>query len=549
MTAMNPDGSQQAVVEAALVLLERMGLIPADLAVVPQDRLEVPTFAVQDSRASGYCRAPIGYRSGGDGVGLLLQAAGFAGPLRWRWLLSDEDSGRSLADHTVDLDPASDDVAALNDLYGYVRWHTEPDRRVPSEAAIVTRTGIWTGRVVLGETIGREIIAASPVTVRVMVPARAQFLLQWPLELSHVDGAPLSARGDVTFVYDLRPGRDDTSVGDASDVQAPSRPKDPVTGALRMLAVFSLPASTGVLALRQERYELSRLIRRIAARERRAVELRVAQYGVTREKLAGIADDGDGWDVLHLSGHGRRGSFLLENADGSADSVNAADLVKLLRPTRRRVKLAVVSACESAVPATAETLRWIGGLPVDAAVMRAVVAAAGPEPTMTRPAISLATPGLFGARAVGLVLPVPRGRPNLDPAEARMEHFPGEPSRFVGRAAVMAQASAALAPESGRTAVLLHGMAGAGKTACALELAYRHQDSFAVLAFWQAPSREEEFGGALGSLAKALEIQLGYGFAMTSHIGSAAELEALLPAYGACSKTMASCWCWTTSRP
>jgi hypothetical protein len=52
MTAMNPDGSQQAVVEAALVLLERMGLIPADLAVVPQDRLEVPTFAMQDSRAS-----------------------------------------------------------------------------------------------------------------------------------------------------------------------------------------------------------------------------------------------------------------------------------------------------------------------------------------------------------------------------------------------------------------------------------------------------------------------------------------------------------------
>ena len=30
--ATQPDGSQQAVVEAALVLLERMGLSPADLA-------------------------------------------------------------------------------------------------------------------------------------------------------------------------------------------------------------------------------------------------------------------------------------------------------------------------------------------------------------------------------------------------------------------------------------------------------------------------------------------------------------------------------------
>ena len=45
MTAVNSDASQQAVVEAALVLLERMGLSPADLAAVPQARTPVPTFA------------------------------------------------------------------------------------------------------------------------------------------------------------------------------------------------------------------------------------------------------------------------------------------------------------------------------------------------------------------------------------------------------------------------------------------------------------------------------------------------------------------------
>ena len=49
MTTVNPAAqpgtSQQAVVEAALVLLERMGLSPADLATVPQDRPMVPTFA------------------------------------------------------------------------------------------------------------------------------------------------------------------------------------------------------------------------------------------------------------------------------------------------------------------------------------------------------------------------------------------------------------------------------------------------------------------------------------------------------------------------
>jgi hypothetical protein len=45
MTAVEQDASQQAVIEAALVLLERMGLSPADLAAVPQPHKLVPTFA------------------------------------------------------------------------------------------------------------------------------------------------------------------------------------------------------------------------------------------------------------------------------------------------------------------------------------------------------------------------------------------------------------------------------------------------------------------------------------------------------------------------
>ena len=40
-----PATSQQAVVEAALVLLERMGLSPADLVAAPASRAVVPTFA------------------------------------------------------------------------------------------------------------------------------------------------------------------------------------------------------------------------------------------------------------------------------------------------------------------------------------------------------------------------------------------------------------------------------------------------------------------------------------------------------------------------
>ena len=42
-----------------------------------------------------------------------------------------------------------------------------------------------------------------------------------------------------------------------------------------MLAVFSLPSQGTALALRRERHALTRLVRRIAGRHRRATELHV----------------------------------------------------------------------------------------------------------------------------------------------------------------------------------------------------------------------------------------------------------------------------------
>jgi hypothetical protein len=518
---------------------------------------------------------------------LLLDAVGVASPLRWRWLLRDEETGAALADHQVDLELGRDELARFADLYRYTRSHAAPDRRVADGARIVADAGAWAGRALLGERIGTAITAAAPVTVRVAIPAALGPAPPWPLELAHVNGGPLAARGDVSFVYDIGSAEDDG----ASGQRIAGAPKAGVGEALRMLAVFSQPTKTSVLALRRERYALTRLIRRIAARERAAIELRVAQYGVTRERLAEIADSADGWDVLHLSGHGAGGLFLLEQADGSPDPVSPVDLVTLLGPARRRAKLAVLSACESAADITAQTLRLIGlteqadaleatageqrqaqvpglaralvreldcgvvamrypvtdefamefaevlyerllsrGQTADVAVARAAAEAAGPELTAARPAISLGTPGLFGARAAGLTVPVPRAAPRLDPAGQRMAYFPDEPDRFVGRLDAMAEAGAALAAGSGRTSVLLHGMAGGGKTACALELAYRHQDSFAAVAFWQAPTREGEWEGALADLASRLEIQLGgYGLSIAAHVGTPQRLKAFLP--------------------
>jgi CHAT domain len=403
-------------------------------------------------------------------MGLLLEAVDVAGPLRWRWLLSDEETGNPVADHPVNLDPAADEVARFRDLYGYVRSYAAPDRRTEDGARFVSAAGAWAGRELLGESVGAAIAAEAPVTVRVKVPVALDPVLLWPLELAHAAGRPLAAQGDVTLVYDIAP-------------DAPVRRKDEIGVMLRMLAVFSQPTKTSVLALRRERYALSQLIRRISGRERAMVQLQVVQYGVTRERLERIADSDDGWDVLHLSGHGAGGVFTLEKDDGSPDLVSTGDLMGLLRPVRRRVKLAVVSACESAADTTAQALRLIGlteqaeaveaesgewiatqvpGLaralvreldcavvamrypvtdefaiafgdvfyehllsrrqPVDVAVARALAKATGPVPSAARPAVSLATPGVFGARAAGLRLAVPRGRPVMDPADKKMAY-------------------------------------------------------------------------------------------------------------------------------
>lgn len=508
-------------------------------------------------------------------MGLLLEMVEVADHCHWRWLLRDESTGAPLADHTVAFDPAAPEAVAFADLYRHLRANAVPDRRVSSETELLTRAGAWIGTHVLGERVGRAIVDAAPVAVRVTVPPEGALMVFRPLELAHVDGVPLASRGEVSLVFDLGPS---------------GAVKRPVADRLRVLAVFSLPTEQDALALRRERYELTRLIRRITARERRVVELRVLQYGATRARLAEIVEEGDGWDVLHLSGHGGAGTFLLEKDDGSPDRITTPELVELLRPARKRLKLAVVSACQSGAATTAETLRWLRleeqahtleqqvateaasgvltaigpelvrrldcavvamrypvvdgfaitfadqlyerllskGQPLDEAVCRAVAKACGPSPSPARPPLSVATPALFGSRAAGLNLTPPRGEPLVDVRRARMSRFPREPERFVGRAGAMAKASAALASSSGRTAVLLHGMAGAGKTSCAVELAYRHQDSFAAAAFWQAPVREEEFGTAVASLALALEDQLD-GFSMVDKVTSVEQLQRFLP--------------------
>jgi tetratricopeptide (TPR) repeat protein len=471
----------------------------------------------------------------------------------WRWLLTDHN-GAFLAEHKVALNPADPEYQGFVDLPGFLQERAIPDRRLVSEAELVDRVGAWIGRQVLGEQVGRAMVEASPVVVRLLLPPEGDLLIHRPLELAQVNGLPLALH-DVSLVFEVE--------GETLGIA-----KRPVGERLRMLAVFSLPAGETALDLRRERRGLTRLVRRIGRRGR-ALEWNVLQYAVTRESLQQVLEEGGGWDLIHFSGPGLADGLMLERSDGSADLVSTPELVRLLRSARGRLKLVTLTSSQSEERAAAQApglsslarelvrrldcavvaMRYpVGeefavrfaeafydnllhrGQSLPRAMQLALGDAVGPYPTPGAPAQSVAAPTLLGPLAADLHLYPPPGPPIADVRSAKMAHFPDEPERFFGRAGPMARASAALAPRSRHTGVLFLGMTGIGTTACALELAYRHQQAFHALAWWTAPEEGRDASTTLQDFARALEAQLP-GLAMVHAVGSEAELGRFLPRF------------------
>src|SRR5262249_12712687 len=129
---------------------------------------------------------------------------------------------------------------------------------------------------------------------------------------------------------------------------------------LRMLAVFSLPTGHSPLGLRAERRALSDLAQEISGRYGKAGELRVLQDGVTRQRVGEGVVEGGGWEGVRFSGHGLPGGLVLEKAEGSQDVIATKELLPLLRPSRRQLKLVTLSSCSSAAATAAQTLRLLG---------------------------------------------------------------------------------------------------------------------------------------------------------------------------------------------
>ena len=87
---------------------------------------------------------------------------------------------------------------------------------------------------------------------------------------------------------------------------------------------------------------LRTLVRGLTGAAGLAVELRVLQYGVTRDSLREALEEGEGWDVVHFSGHGLPGSLALELPDGGHDLIKASEVADLLRQAGGRLKLVVL---------------------------------------------------------------------------------------------------------------------------------------------------------------------------------------------------------------
>ena len=95
----------------------------------------------------------------------------------------------------------------------------------------------------------------------------------------------------------------------------------------------------------------------------KAVELRVLQYGATRQRLEEALLEQAGWDVVHLSGHGLAGGLVFEDDAGRPGPITSDGAGRSVRPGRDQLKLMTLSACESAAVTAGEHLRLLGLAP------------------------------------------------------------------------------------------------------------------------------------------------------------------------------------------
>ncbi|HEU5472709.1 MAG TPA: CHAT domain-containing protein [Actinophytocola sp.] len=515
---------------------------------------------------------------------LTLKVKRFDGPGRWWWVLSGP-GGEFLADHEVSLDESCWQYEAFTDAYRYLRLHAAPDRRTVSEADIMAKLGRWIGSEVFGP-MGEALVARAPVTVRVVIPEAARVLAFRPLELARVQNTVL-ALARVSLVMQVEAGargpvRTKAPITDhvrmlglfslptGTSVLNLRRERHGLT---RLVQAVAQTQNRSIL-LRVVQYGVTR------ARLREVVEeadgwdvIHISAHGLGgglllenedgtpdlvtgRELVDMLGATADRVRLVTLSscssaaltiaehrrllGLGRapagpsplsdEQSWPEGSQPGQVIPVLAADLADRLDVAAIGMRYPITDEFAIGLSAELYGLLLGRGQPVARALALALPKVVPDPATPSWPAISVGTPALFGSRAVDAVVLAPPGGPVVfDEHQVRkMARFPEQPERFVGRSMVLTQAGQVLAPGSGHSGVLLYGMAGVGKTASALELAYTHREGFRAMVWYRAPTKGDHVADALADLAERLEAALP-GLALRHRLDDTHELRRFLP--------------------
>ncbi len=467
---------------------------------------------------------------------LHLDLTGFSGEneTAWHWRLLDGET--LLGEVTLDWETVLAGAPWLAGKPDQADQGIEPAAQVPVAPLLDLRaesTGPSLGALGQAHSDG-------PRPFRITLPPRAPELARVPFEQLQVQGKSLADQGLMPI---LEPA-------DRHPVDRAAR----IADTFRILAILSLPETASADNLRREARELDQTVARVAETRQAAVTLRTVQHGATRDTLWRALDEGEGWDLVLISLRGSGEYVVLETDSGGLDRLPLSRLSHLLRETADRIKLVVMTW--SLPPARyAVSLRRTLGLPVPDQALPGEEASTGdlagalprfaldlsrtldctvaamrtPHPpervrafqtslletlldgktrvadgfhriahTLVEPdrtdrrTLLQATVAVCGHGTATRRLVLPRRLPRPTDTIDRMAGCPPRPVWFSGRLKSMMRATLALADGSPYRVVLFHGTVGAGKTACALEMAHRHEAArFEDVVWFEIPDQTD----------------------------------------------------------
>ena len=133
-------------------------------------------------------------------------------------------------------------------------------------------------------------------------------------------------------------------------------PAHRVRGPLRLLVAIASPETADAELLDYEA-ELARIVAAVEpARRRGEAYVRVLNEGSLAAISAALAEDPEGFHVLHLSCHARPGELLLETPGGQPDLVTAQRLLEEGVPAGADLPMVVLSGCSTGLAARQERL-------------------------------------------------------------------------------------------------------------------------------------------------------------------------------------------------